>query len=57
MQRNMLGLVAPDFVLRVIRRGVVGVPFVAEVFPMHFYYRAGNATRLRIPTDMISDLE
>lgn len=37
VQGNVIGLVALDFVLRLIRAGTVNVTFVVDVASMHFH--------------------
>src|SRR5690348_4089270 len=53
----MIGLVALDLVLRIVAARVVYVALVVHVAGMHAHHPAANATGLRIPADMIADLE
>src|SRR5215470_6781345 len=57
VHRDVVGLVALDFVLRVILAGVMRVPFVIDISGMHFDNLAADAAGLRVPGHMIADLE
>ncbi len=57
MRGNMVGLVAFDLKMRIIFAGVVRVPFVVEIFRMHFDYLAADVSGLRVPGDVIADFE
>lgn len=54
---DMVGLVALDFILRGVGRGVVRMTLVVKVAGMDGDDPARNAPGFRIPGDMIADLE
>jgi hypothetical protein len=53
----MVSLVALDLVLRIILAGVVSMPFVVEIPRMHLDDLAADVPGLRVPGDVIADLE
>ena len=55
--RDMIGLVAFDFVLRVFCRGVMRVPFVIEVFGVNGDDGSADSAGFGIPADVIAYLE
>jgi hypothetical protein len=55
--RDVIGLVALDFVLWIIGGCVVGMALVVEVVGVYFDNTAGHFARLRIPTPMVACLE
>jgi hypothetical protein len=57
MHGDVIGLVALNFVLRIVFAGVMSVTFVIEIFGMHFDNGAADPAGLRVPNYMISDLE
>lgn len=57
VRRNVLGLVALDFVLRVIFRRMMRMTFVIEIAGMNPDDRARYPSRLRIPAHVIADFE
>src|SRR5690606_36087095 len=52
---NVVGLVALDLVLRIVRRGAMGMPLVVEIAGVDGNDRAGHTAGLRIPRDMVAD--
>jgi hypothetical protein len=46
MQGDMIRFIAFDFILRIIRRGVVDISLVPQVFPMNFLDYSGDTPRL-----------
>lgn len=57
MSRDMLGLVAFNFILGIIFRRVMSMTFVVEVAGMNLDDRARYPSRLRIPAHVIADFE
>jgi hypothetical protein len=57
MQGDMIRPIALDFVLGVVRAGVMGVALVIDVLHMHSHDMTGNAASLGIPAYVITDLE
>jgi hypothetical protein len=57
VRSDVLGLVAPDLVLRFILAGVVHVSFVIEIFCVNPHDPAAHMTRLRTPANVIADSE
>jgi hypothetical protein len=57
MHRDVLGLAALDFILRIILTCVVSVSLVVNVLRMHFDYRAADMAGLRVPIHVIADFE
>ena len=53
----MIGFIALDFILRLIRAGMMNVTFVGNVTPMHLDNFPTNPASFRIPTYMIASLE
>ena len=49
MQRNVIGLIALDFVLRVVFARMVNIPLVVNVFCVDLHDPAANASSLGIP--------
>src|SRR3546814_9236741 len=54
---DVVGLVAPDLVLRLVGAGAVGVALVVEVAGMHLDDTAADAAGLGIPADVVAELE
>src|SRR5690554_7169442 len=54
---DVIGLVARDLVLRIVIAGTMRVTLVVEVGRVHLRDPPAHATRLRVPADVISDLE
>src|SRR5262249_8282070 len=57
MQCDVIGLVAFDLVLRIVRTGVMYIAFIVYILGVHPHYPAGDPARLGIPAHMIADLE
>lgn len=57
MHRDMVGLVAFDFILRFIRVGVMCVPFVVDVLHMDLDDPATDTSGLGIPAHVVADFE
>jgi hypothetical protein len=57
MQGDVIGPVALDFILRIVRRGVVDVPLVVDVLGMHAQDMAAHPAGLGVPADMVAALE
>jgi hypothetical protein len=57
MQGDVIGLVAPDFVLRIIRATAMGVPLVVDVARVDFLDTASHLARLGVPAYMVTHLE
>ena len=57
MESDMLGLIAFDLVLWIVRASVVGVAFIIHVFRMHADDVTGDPARFRIPAYVIADFE
>jgi hypothetical protein len=57
MSRDMIGLVAFDFILGIVFRGVTYMPLVVEVLGVDSNDCPRHPTRFGIPTYMIVDLE
>ena len=57
MEGNVLGLAALDLILRRFRARLVRVTFDVEIMRVHANDRAADAPGLRIPADMIANLE
>jgi hypothetical protein len=53
----MIGLVALNLVLRVIRAGVMDIAFIGHILGVHPHYPAGDPACLGIPAHVIADLE
>jgi len=56
MSGDMIRFITFNFILRILLRGVMCIAFVIEVPGMHFDDRAGNPSRLGIPTYFIAAL-
>jgi hypothetical protein len=57
MHRYVFGLVALDFILRIILARVMSVSLVVDVFGMHFDDLAADMAGLRVPGHVIADFE
>src|SRR6266851_5965828 len=57
MQGDMIGLVAFDLVLRVVRAGVMDVALIGHIFGVHPHYPACDPACFGIPAHVIADLE
>ena len=57
MQGNMIRLVAFDFVLRLVRCGVMSMPLVVQVRRMDLDNPATDMSGLGIPNHVIADFE
>jgi hypothetical protein len=57
MHRNVIGLAALDFILRIVLARVMGVPLVVNVLSMHFDDVAADMACFRIPGHVIADFE
>ena len=57
MHRNVIGLAALDFILRLILARVMSVPLVVKVLCMHFDDSAADMAGFRIPGHVIADFE
>jgi hypothetical protein len=57
MGRDMLGLVAPDFILRIVLARVMCIAFEKEVLGMRLDDGAADTARLGIPSDVVADFE
>src|SRR6185437_6533060 len=57
MHRNVIGLAAFDFILRIVLARVMSVSFVVNVFGMHLDDRAADVASFRIPGYVIADFE
>src|SRR5260370_14350557 len=53
----MIGLVALDFILRIIRRSTVNVAFIMDSSFMHFDDFSAHTSSFRIPAHVIANLE
>ena len=57
MHRDMVCLIAFDFILRLIRVGVMCVSFVVDVLCMDLNNPAADTSGLGIPGDVVADFE
>ena len=57
MHGDVIGLVALDLILRIIRIGVVRVSLIIDICCMHFDDRSADVPGLRVPGYMISDFK
>jgi hypothetical protein len=57
VQGNVVGLVALDFILRLVPSGMVDVAFVIDVPFMHFDDFSTYPSGFRIPAHVIANLE
>lgn len=57
MHRDVIGLGAFDFVLRIIFARVMDVPFIVNVVGMHLDDRAADVSRFRVRRHKIADFE
>jgi len=53
--RDVVGLVALDFILGLFLARVVCIPFVIDIFCVHLNDRAADVPGLRVPCHMITD--
>jgi hypothetical protein len=53
----MIGLVALDFILRIVFGSTVGVAFVVEIMSMDHPDRSTHPTSFRIPRDVVTNFE
>src|SRR5690242_3481761 len=53
----MVGLVALDLILRILRRGAVGMALIIEVARVDFADRPADSAGFRVPADVIADFE
>jgi hypothetical protein len=57
MGRDVVGLVALDLLLGVVRRGVMDVPLIIEILRVDGDDGSRHPARLGIPANMVADLE
>jgi hypothetical protein len=57
MHGDMVGFIAFDFIVRLIRAGMMRVSFVICVLCMDFDNPAADVSGFRIPGDVIADFE
>jgi hypothetical protein len=57
VQGDVIGLVALDFILWLVRSGTVNVTFVIDGPSMHFDDFSGHPPGFRIPAHVIANLE
>jgi hypothetical protein len=57
VQGDVIGLVALDFILRLVRGGTVNVTFVIDGPSMHFDNFSAHPPGFRIPAHVIANLE
>ena len=57
MHRDVVGLVALDFILWIILARVMGMPLVIGVFGVHLDDLAADMAGLRVPGHVIADFE
>src|SRR5271157_1309910 len=57
VHRDVVGLIALDFILRIIRSGVVYVSLVINICCMHRNDLAADAPGFRVPGHVIADFE
>ena len=57
MQGDVIGLVALDFILRIIRRSTVNVAFIIDGSFMHFDDFSAHTSGFRIPAHVIADFK
>jgi hypothetical protein len=57
VQGDVIGLVALDFILRLVRGGAVNVTFVIDGPSMHFDDFSAHPPGFRIPAHVIANLE
>ena len=57
MHGDMVGFIALDFILRLIRTGVMSVSFVADIPRMHLDNLAADASGFGIPAHVVADFE
>jgi hypothetical protein len=57
VQGDVIGLVALDRVLRIIGAGMVDLALAVHVIAVHADDAAAHPTGLRVPADVIADLE
>src|SRR3546814_10420701 len=54
---DVVGLVAPDLVLRIVLAAVAGVAVPVEILHVHFGDLAADVASFGIPRDVVADLE
>ena len=57
VQGDVIGLVAPDRILRILGAGMMNVALVGHIFLVYPHDTATHPAGFRIPADVISDLE
>ena len=57
VHRNVVSLIAFDFVLWIVDSGVVYISLVINVFCVHLNDLAGDVACLRVPGHVIADFE
>ena len=57
VQGDVIGLVALDFILRLVRGGMMYVTFVVDVPSVHFGDFPAHSPGFRIPAHVIANLE
>src|SRR5260221_11742591 len=57
VQGDVIGLVALDFILRIIRRSTVNIAFIFDGSLMHFDDFSAHTSSFRIPAHVIANLE
>ena len=57
MSRDMIGLIALDFVLRIVLGSVMGMSFIVEIAHMNLDDLSRYVASLGIPAHVIADLE
>jgi hypothetical protein len=57
MHRDVIGLAALDFILRIVLARVMGISLVIDVVRMNFDDRAADMAGFRIPGHVIADFE
>lgn len=57
MQGDVIGLIALNFVLRVVFADVMSITFEIKIFGVHLHNCTANPAGLRVPRDAITDLE
>jgi hypothetical protein len=57
VQGDVIGLIAFNFVLGIVFAGVMSIPFVIEIFGVHFHNLATDPASLRVPDYALADLE
>ena len=57
MHGNVIRLVALDFILGLVRTGVMGMALVVHIFGMDLYDLSTDPARLRVPGYMVANFE